>query len=273
MVGLEREIHQHNQILIPISVKHDGQESSDTIPNLLLSQDVDAAVIMGEVSTRTICSFFRTREIPTVIVDNKVGCSEFGYVCLDNLAGARAAAEHLLAQGYPRIVVIGGKTQITDQQPRSDSRERLEGVILALAAAGHAWDEKLLYKDEFVTPGGGQRGAAELLERWGTPLGIVCFDDLFAWQALRECQRRGLKVPEDVGIVGFNDIRSVTEMTTPTISSIRVPWEQVGYVAGRLVLEELKRPKQDQSLVVCPVKLITRESSNLRHVPVDSITA
>lgn len=260
---LEPIIHQHNHLLIPISVNHGRKETPDTIPGVLLSQDIDAAVVMGEVATRQICQFLRARELPTVIVDNKIGAPEFSYVCIDNLAGARAATEHLLAQGYPRVAVIAGDFRITDQQTRSDSRERLDGVILALTAAGHAWDERLLYQEPFIIPGGGQRGAATLLDRVGAPLGILCFNDWFAWQALRECQRRGLRVPQDVGIVGFDDIRSFTEIVTPTITSVRVPWQHLGRIAGRKLMEELDDPKQEQVMIVCPTQLVPRESSRL----------
>ncbi|MBI4024718.1 MAG: substrate-binding domain-containing protein [Verrucomicrobia bacterium] len=105
---------------------------------------------------------------------------------------------------------------------------------------------------------------AELLDRWGTPLGIVCPNDGAAIGVLRECERRGLKVPEDVGMVGFDDIRDLTETVRPTLSSIRVPWEELGKEAGRRVIEELFHPRQQPVIITCPVTLIARQSSVLQ---------
>ena len=84
-----------------------------------LRHELDGVVIMGEVATRSLCHFMHTREIPTVVVDNKESSPASIGVCIDNLGGGRAAAEHLIQQGYPRVAIIRGR-QLLANFPRSD---------------------------------------------------------------------------------------------------------------------------------------------------------
>ncbi len=107
----------------------------------------------------------------------------------------------------------------------------------------------------------GENAAAELLDRLTPPLGIVCPNDRAALGAMRECQRRGLRVPQDVGLVGFDDLVEITETTHPTLSSVRVPWDQLGAEAGNRIVADLRDPDSPRTAVTCPVELVVRESS------------
>jgi len=148
-------------------------------------------------------------------------------VTADNRAGARELTEHLLASGHRRIAFI------STRQPWPMVEERLRGYREALSAAGVSAPE-LEVTDGVWDPMNGAQMAERLLELHDPPTAIMCGNDQLALGALRAARIRGLRVPDDVAVTGFNDFE-FAQFADPPLTTVRVP----GYELGRLGAERL----------------------------------
>ena len=170
----------------------------------------------------------------------------------DNVAGGRSAAEHLVAQGRRRIAFLG---DATDHYP--EFHDRYLGYVAALEAAGLPIDPRLQVP-AISTEEAGTRAAEDLLDR-GDPFdAIVAASDLIALAAMRVFVNVGLRVPEDVAIVGFDDIPAASLANPPLTTVV-----QDAGAAGRRLIDTLLariRGEPTQS-VVLPTRLVVRRSS------------
>ncbi|NWF68346.1 MAG: LacI family DNA-binding transcriptional regulator [Chloroflexi bacterium] len=172
------------------------------------------------------------------------------FVTIDNVEAARNAVDHLLRLGRRRIAVITGR--IT----HPDAQGRLQGYKLALAAAGIGFDPQLVVEGLY-TYDSGYEGAQKLIGRG--------FDALFAGNdtsavgAIRALNEHGLRVPEDVAVIGFDDIAGATSIR-PQLTTVHQPVRQIGAQAARLLLEVIaERPTQPRHILL-PTHLVVRQS-------------
>ncbi len=146
-----------------------------------------------------------------------------------NFSGGVAATEHLLGLGHRRIAVITGVPFLLCSQ------ERLEGYRAAMARAGAPVDEALVRQGDF-TADGGQRAAAALLDLPEPPTAVFAGSDLMASGVYQEARRRGLRVPDDLSVVGFDDVTMVRFMSPP-LTTVRQPLGEMAGESVRLVVE------------------------------------
>lgn len=167
---------------------------------------------------------------PLVLLD-PVGGSDptLPTVGATNWSGGLAATEHLLSIGHRRVAVITGLPQLVCSQ------ERLEGYRAAMGRAGVAVDDDLVRFGDFH-PGGGQRAAAELLELPDPPTAIFAGSDMQASGVYQEAHARGLRVPEDLSVVGFDDLQ-ISRYLSPPLTTVRQPLAQMAAEAVRMALE------------------------------------
>lgn len=175
-------------------------------------------------------------------------------VTAENRAGARQLTEHLLERGHRRIAFVATRT------PWPMVEERLRGYREALAAAGIESPE-LELGDGVWDPGDGSRMAERLLALEDPPTAIMCGNDLLALGAMRAARVRGLRIPDDVAITGFNDFE-FAQFADPPLTTVRVP----GYELGRRGAESLiarlgSDAPRSASRVSLPVELKLRGSS------------
>jgi DNA-binding LacI/PurR family transcriptional regulator len=149
-------------------------------------------------------------------------------VTAENRTGARLLAEHLLARGHRRIAFVSTRT------PWPMVEERLRGYRDALGAAGVEPDAHLELADGVWDPADGARMAERLLALADPPTAIMCGNDLLAVGAMRAARVRGLRVPDDLAVTGFNDFE-LAQFVDPQLTTVRVP----GYELGRLGAERL----------------------------------
>jgi len=152
---------------------------------------------------------------PLVLLGEHVGQSAFPHVTVDNTAAAKAATEHLLGLGRRRIAAIGAQ----DSGPNETSQLRLTGYREALEEAGIEVDERLvLHVDEFHRADGAA-AARQIVESGLEPDGVFAFNDLLALGALHGFMTAGVDVPDDVAIIGFDDIEEA-RYSTPALTSV-----------------------------------------------------
>jgi len=177
-------------------------------------------------------------DIPLVLLGEKIGAGPIDHVAIDNVSAAEAATAHLLGLRRYRISAVG-------HQPRS-SREsgvahlRRRGWERALAAAGIEVEEALVAP---VSAFGRQQGAdavAALLDSGARPDALFCFNDTLAFGALRLLADRGIRVPEDVAVIGIDDVAE-GRFTVPTLSSVAPDKEGIARTAVSMLAERLER--------------------------------
>jgi LacI family transcriptional regulator len=166
---------------------------------------------------------------PVVLLD-PVGGSDpsFATVGATNWAGGLSAVEHLISLGHRRIAALSGRPQLVCSQ------ERVEGYRAALGRAGIAVDERLVLFGDFGTSSG-QTGARAVLDLPDPPTAIFAGSDMQAFGVYQEAAARGLRIPEDLSVVGFDDI-AFSELTTPPLTTVRQPLARMAAEAVRLRL-------------------------------------
>lgn len=152
---------------------------------------------------------------PLVLLGERLGSGMADHVAVDNQAAARAATTHLINLGRSRIAVIGS------QRPPygHTARLRIKGYRAALAAAALPYDGALVVPARHWHRAGGAEGAARLLELEQRPDAIFCLNDLLALGAIRTLARAGVRVPQDIAVVGFDDIEE-GRFGTPALTTI-----------------------------------------------------
>lgn len=170
----------------------------------------------------------------------------------DDREGAAAATRHLLALGHRRIGVISAVPQITAL------KRRLEGHQQALAEAGLAWEPQMLAWGDF-TDGSGYRAAEQLLALPQRPTAIFAFNDRMAMGAIKRGREMGLAVPDDLSVVGFDDIPAAA-LADPPLTTVRQPALEMGATAARLLFDLIDGRPVDADEVMLPTELIVRAS-------------
>lgn len=203
---------------------------------------------------------FLSRDIPVVLVDRGAGRRSLCSVAVNDVLGGRLAAAHLLEMGHRRIGFVGGPFTI----PQVADRHR--GVEQALAEEGGEAHLVVAETSSLQVTEGQRAGSvlAELPKR-ARPTAVFCANDLLALGVLREMTRRNLRVPEDMAIVGYDDIDFAAAAAVP-LTSVRQPREELGRTAARLLMEELQEPDRHRhQQVVFEPELVVRESTDLRQ--------
>jgi LacI family transcriptional regulator len=172
------------------------------------------------------------------------------YVTIDNVASGRMATEHLISLGYRRIAHITGNMLI------SDGQDRLLGYRQALEAAGLPYDPDLVYEGDF-TYNTGYSGMEALLPI--QPDGVFVASDNSALGAVQAIEDAGLRVPDDIAIVGFDDLDVATKFT-PYLTTVHQPIQAKGAAAVNLLVDLITGKVTGPQKVILPTQLVIRQS-------------
>lgn len=190
------------------------------------------------------------RYLPVVIFDKETECENVSSIVLDNFYGAYTATKHLIDGGYKRIVHLGGTSELYVSLERKrgyESAMKEAGLEPIALEVGYTFDD-------------GYNGVLRLLESKIEFDGLFCMNDLVALGAMRALKELGYKIPDDVGIVGFDDDEQLCEIVSPSLTSVRQPVEMMGETAGKLIVELIKKNSSTRKVVFSPM-LVIRESS------------
>jgi DNA-binding LacI/PurR family transcriptional regulator len=163
-----------------------------------------------------------------------------------------------VSQGHKRIGFIGYAAAYF-----TGVAERLSGYRDALAAAGLPFDERLVCFGDFNDPGAGFAAATSLLELPARPTAIFVSSDVLAFATLTAIHQHGLRIPEDIAVVGFDD-NPLSRYAYPPLTSVYLPFEEMGRRAGEMLLNMLLHPDAPKREVLLDGQLIVRESSSRR---------
>ncbi len=189
--------------------------------------------------------------IPVILADCFNDVSGFNTIEIDNQKGSSIVVDYLLSLGHRRIGCIVGP------QGLKSNKIRLKGYIDELEKNGIRPDTDLIYEGDFRYQSG-YTGALELLPR--RPTAIYCHNDMMAYGAMKALREKNLRIPDDISVVGFDDIFFSQHMDVP-LTSIHQPAYQMGQQAGVILLEEIKNHNTEKRHIVFEPKLVVRQST------------
>ncbi|AFZ66785.1 LacI family DNA-binding transcriptional regulator [Deinococcus peraridilitoris] len=205
-------------------------------------------MVLPQVSEEYTELLGRTR-LPVVIIDHRGGIAETPAVTVDNYTGARLAVDHLVGLGHRRIGFITGRMDTRASQ------ERLRGYREGLLVHGLTVDEALVRPADFLRPSG-FRAAGELLELNEPPSAIFVSNDVMAFGAMDAIKDHGLRIPDDISVIGFDDI-PMSAQVHPPLTTVRQPLYEMGAAATTMLITLLtdvslstERPELSTELIV-----------------------
>ncbi len=222
----------------------------------LLESLVDGFIISVSSESKSFEHFkkIQERNLPVVVFDRVTPHLKAPSVRIDNEEGGFIATEHLIEQGYKRIAVLAGPENL------GISNSRMDGYLNALKKYKIKKDPALIVHCDF-NQDYAYFATLELLAMKKRPDAIFTISDRMAIGAMLAIKKKGLRMPEDIGLVGFNN-EPVTSLVTPSLSSIEMPSFELGKAAAKLFIETMhNKENMDLEEKVLKPKLIIRESS------------
>ncbi|HEX3779358.1 MAG TPA: substrate-binding domain-containing protein [Pseudonocardiaceae bacterium] len=224
---------------------------------LLAEQRVHGVLITPADPTLAPVHKLRGRGVSVVLLDHPAELADACSVAVDDRTGGTLAIRHLIAKGHQDIVMVNGATNRLYQ-----ARERHVGAVAALTEAGRAPESLGVIEVPAFTVACGLSAGEELLARSPRPTAVFCANDLLALGVLQALVRAGVRVPQEVAIVGYDDIDFAAAAAVP-LSSVRQPRLLIGRTAAELVIAETHDPDghEHQHVVFTP-DLVVRASSD-----------
>jgi LacI family repressor for deo operon, udp, cdd, tsx, nupC, and nupG len=216
----------------------------------LVRERVDALLVCALPPSRDEIQFLQQVKIPVALIGAEVeGCAS---VKIDDVGGAKAATGHLINMGHRRIGLIAE----SPLQPMSFTapRDRRAGFLAAHQDAGLEFDSALEAFGSFTIESG-ERAMDELLAKPHPPTAVFCESDEMAFGAISAIQRHGLRTPQDISIVGFDDHDLAKYLNLTTVSQ---PVQVMGETATWVILDQVKNARTEPKAVVMPTQLIVR---------------
>lgn len=230
-----------------------------SLERAIAAAPVDGFVIVGLDEVHEELAPLRKRDVPFVIVDGDAEAAPS--VNSDDEAGAYAAASFLLERGHREIVVLGFPQASGHHEPfrYGVGGRRYQGVVRAFAAHGVVWHENALVSTP-ASVEGGDEVFGRILDAGQRPTALFAVSDAMAIGAIHAARRRGLRVPNDLEVIGFDDI-PVAAYMHPALTTVRQPILAKGRVAADLLMRTLDGIVGSEQIVL-PTELIERESTS-----------
>lgn len=252
MHEVSRVVSKAGYRLVLSSTGNDPQDQIDLLSSLNRGF-VDGLLLSPLRVTEPLVDALRASRLPIVIIGSLPAGVELDNVRADSVAGIGLAVEHLVGQGRKRIAFVNGPV---DTVPGA---ARLSGYLTAIEHFGLSTSADVQVAASDFTYKAGRKAAAKLL-RQSTPDAIVCANDLLAVATLKELTSRGVRVPEDVAVVGMDDT-DAAELANPSITSVDLGSGKRAKAAAKLLLRRLANPDAAVKQVVIEPTLSVRESS------------
>lgn len=249
--GIEDELDLvHYDLMLYTTHRREAKEASYVTS---LTQGIaDGLLIVLPRNPANFMQRLRQRNFPYVLIDHQGTNEKDHAVGATNWQGAYDATEYLIRQGHRRIGFITGSMDL------GCARDRLAGYQAALNQHHLPIDPELIYEGDFHQPEGYAGGNA-LLSLPQPPTAIFASNDVMAMGVMDSARSRGLRIPDDISIVGFDDIPQAQHIR-PALTTVRQPLEKMGRVATQMLLDLLNDPQMDVSRIELPTELIIRDS-------------
>lgn len=241
---------------VVISQSNDLAQKEIDIVQSMFANRVDGLIISIAMQTNTFehLKLFRKKHIPLVFFDRAVPEIETDKIVVDDFAGGFRVTQHLIDQGYQRIAHLAGPQNLTTYL------DRRNGYMNALHNNGIPIDESLIHINK-LTSDDGIIAAKQLMSLPNPPDALFCGNDTTALSVMIYLRNLGIRIPEDIGIVGFSN-EPFSKVVSPSISTIEQPGFEMGQKAAELIIRKIENKERTYQTITLHTKLIIRESSS-----------
>ena len=252
MHGIDAELALNELDLMLFTTHRTASKEANYVANMVKGM-VDGLLVVLPRNPADYTGTLTRRNFPFVLIDHQGNSEPCPSVGATNWQGAYNATEYLIKLGHTRIGFITGSMDL------GAATDRLDGYKAALRIHHIPEDAKLIYEGTFFQPDG-YAGACALLDSKKPPTAIFASNDAMAMGVMDAIRSRDLHVPEDISVVGFDDVPQAA-LVRPALTTIHQPLEQMGRVATQMLLDRLKNPQQEIIRIELPTELIIRGST------------
>jgi LacI family transcriptional regulator len=249
--GIDSELSLSDLDLILYTTHRTASKETNYVANLAKGM-VDGLLLVLPRSPADYIGTLTSRNFPFVLIDHQGTGRNCPAVGATNWQGAYRATEYLIKLGHSRIGFITGSMDL------GCSMDRLEGYLSALRTHHTNDAPELIYEGTFAQPDG-YAGASALLDLPNPPTAIFASNDIMALGVMDAVHSRGLRIPDDVSIVGFDDIPQ-SAVVRPALTTVNQPLEKMGRVATQMLLDLLRQPEKESGRIELPTELVIRDS-------------
>lgn len=251
--GVEEVCFDRGFTLVMCNTAENADKAATYINNLYQHR-IAGFIIVATGQLAPFLQQLQEENRPFVLVDRPVSGIEADMVVSDNREGGKQALQHLLALGHRRIGFIANASYL------ETARSRWLGALDALTEAGQVPMPELIYSQGDFSPQSGYAGAQYLLEQPDPPTAVFALNDLMAYGVLNYAATHGIPVPEQLSVVGFDDI-VMSAYTVPSLTTIAQPKIELGRVVSELLLRRIEGDTQPPVYLSLPTQLIVRQST------------
>lgn len=261
--GVEAGALEHGYSLL-IADPHDDPVHERKVVQLLHERRVDGMIVAPSAEPHELLTYLGRHKVPTVLLDRVVdspadGSTGFDQVCADSADPMALLVTHLAGLGHRRIGLVAGLPGL------STTSERLTGYRDGLAAAGLAYDERLVVHGDSESAAA-ERATAALLSLAAAPTALVTANNAMTIGALRALRDHGLTVPGDIALCCFDDF-AWADLFSPRLTAIAQPSRDIGAQAVRVLLDRLASPEGPARTVRLPCTFVHRTSCGCAEEP------
>ena len=231
-----------------------NEENEVQLINLFQEKRIDGVIFNGPWRSAPLILRMRNTNLPFVITWQKVKDKDVSFVAFDNFRSAYRSVQYLIGLGHRRIGMIAGKFSVSER-----ALVRWQAYRKCLGDHDLAYDPKFVLEKGYSFPDG-KEAMAQLLRLPSPPTAVFCGNDILAIGAIVEAKENGLKVPGDLSVVGFDDME-ISAFYDPPITTIAVPAYEMGRMAAKILIENIRGESRTTQQYVLEANLIIRGST------------
>ncbi|WP_025682076.1 LacI family DNA-binding transcriptional regulator [Paenibacillus maysiensis] len=239
--GIDEFAHDRNYSVMVCNTDQDGKRTLKYL-QLLREKQVDGIIFSSEVLKKEYYDVLENMKVPVVLVSSQTDFANVPYVKVDDYQASYDAVMYLISKGHRKIAMISG----TKGDPIAGT-PRVEGYRKALGAHGISFDSRYLVYGDFLYESGG-RAMEVLLRKAPEVTAVFAASDEMAIGALSTVTKHGMNVPEDISIMGYDDLR-LAQMVTPPLTTVRQPLYDIGKVASEKLIYMIESGKTAKSQI------------------------
>lgn len=257
-MGIQKEVIKSGYVLGYAFSSCDLTDSA--LYNNISANKVDGAIILGRFN-RDMLNFLTGHIENLIYAGVNYVDGGFDEVICDGYQGACAATQYLIDLGHTQIGFIG---MVRGDETGIINEHRFKGYSDTMKI-NSVNTNAFFIKDIELSTSGGYEGAKEMLKQEKRPTALFCANDAVAIGVMRAIAEKGLKIPEDLSIIGLDDIE-MASYTNPGLTTIHVPKEELGKFAVKMLIDRIEGEHTIQTRINLPYKLIVRESCKIKHL-------
>lgn len=249
--GITAAAHEADYCIL-LSTGSSEEEQEKSIKDIIMGGRVDGVILMYSSADNGTLEIIKEMKIPAIIIGKPIDTDGILYVDNDNVDASYRVTKRLIEKGHKKVAFMSGSFRYVV------SLDRLDGYRNALMHSGLELDRNYITEGEF-SKDSGYENMKKLLGLKEIPTALVVTDDVMAFGAIDAIKHSGLRIPEDIEIVSFNNV-PIAEFCNPSLTSVDIDAYSLGYESSKLIIEKIKG-KAEKDKVIVPTHIVYRDSS------------